>query len=113
MQQMQKDLTHTGAKGIGITFRVSQFQEIACDKYSHPAREVKVNLKTRFAILLKKEKNIPVELEPTTFELEVQHASPLRHGGFTYGYQIIFQFSCTTVISRHPNIIFPSLLSRK
>ena len=21
-------------------------------------------------------------LEPTTFELEVQHASPLRHGGF-------------------------------
>ena len=22
-------------------------------------------------------------LEPTTFELEVQHASPLRHGGFT------------------------------
>ena len=25
----------------------------------------------------------PVGLEPTTFELEVQHASPLRHGGFT------------------------------
>ena len=24
----------------------------------------------------------PVGLEPTTFELEVQHASPLRHGGF-------------------------------
>ena len=23
----------------------------------------------------------PVGLEPTTFELEVQHASPLRHGG--------------------------------
>ena len=22
-------------------------------------------------------------LEPTTFELEVQHANPLRHGGFT------------------------------
>ena len=26
----------------------------------------------------------PVGLEPTTFELEVQHASPLRHGGFRY-----------------------------
>ena len=24
----------------------------------------------------------PVGLEPTTFELEVQHASPLRHGGY-------------------------------
>ena len=23
-------------------------------------------------------------LEPTTFELEVQHASPLRHGGYLY-----------------------------
>ena len=29
MQQMQKDLTRTGAKGIRITFRVSQFQETA------------------------------------------------------------------------------------
>ena len=27
-------------------------------------------------------------LEPTTFELEVQHASPLRHGGFTVHYAI-------------------------
>ena len=26
----------------------------------------------------------PVGLEPTTFELEVQHANPLRHGGGTY-----------------------------
>ena len=42
MQHMQKDLTRTGAKGIGITFRVSQFQEIAFDKHSHPAREVKI-----------------------------------------------------------------------
>ena len=25
----------------------------------------------------------PVGLKPTTFELEVQHASPLRHGGVT------------------------------
>ena len=24
----------------------------------------------------------PVGLEPTNFELEVEHASPLRHGGF-------------------------------
>ena len=27
-------------------------------------------------------------LEPPTFELEVQHASPLRHGGFTVHYVI-------------------------
>ena len=27
-------------------------------------------------------------LEPTIFELEVQHASPLRHGGFTVHYVI-------------------------
>ena len=26
----------------------------------------------------------PVGLEPTTFELEVQHANPLRHGGGTH-----------------------------
>ena len=26
-------------------------------------------------------KSPPVGFEPTTFELEVQHASPLRHGG--------------------------------
>ena len=69
---MQKDLTRTGARGIGITFRVSQFQETACDKHSHPTREVKINVKTRFAILLKKEKNTPVELKPTNFELDVQ-----------------------------------------
>ena len=29
-------------------------------------------------------------LEPTTFELEVQHASPLRHGGFTLVHHSIF-----------------------
>ena len=39
IQQMQKDLTCTGAEGISITFRVSQFQEIACDIHSHLARE--------------------------------------------------------------------------
>ena len=30
-------------------------------------------------------------LEPTTFELEVQHANPLRHGGGTYT-EIYFSF---------------------
>ena len=36
-------------------------------------------------------------LEPTTFELEVQHASPLRHGGFTIDelYYIINSFDKT------------------
>ena len=44
----------------------------------------------------KKFKNIPppVGLEPTTFELEVQHASPLRHGGvmnwFAQNFQCCF-----------------------
>ena len=42
---MQKDLTRARAKGISITFRVSQFQEIACDIHSHLAREVKINVK--------------------------------------------------------------------
>ena len=37
----------------------------------------------------------PVGLEPTTFELEVQHASPLRHGGSTWILRKIWLFwSC-------------------
>ena len=32
----------------------------------------------------RKKRTPPVGLEPTTFELEVQHASPLRHGGDTF-----------------------------
>ena len=32
----------------------------------------------------KEKQTPPVGLEPTTFELEVQHASPLRHGGDTF-----------------------------
>ena len=59
MQQMQKDLTLTGAGGISITFRVSQFQEIACDIHSHLAREVKINLKQRFGMFVKKENSTP------------------------------------------------------
>ena len=59
MQQMQKDLTRTGAKGIGITFRVSQFQEIACDIHSHLAVEVKINLKQRFGMFVKKKNSTP------------------------------------------------------
>ena len=36
-------------------------------------------------IVKQKKKNPPpVGLEPTTFELEVQHANPLRHGGCIY-----------------------------
>ena len=90
---MQKPLTRTAAKGISITFRVPQFQEIACDIHSHLAREVKINLKQRFGMFVKKGKiPIPVGLEPTTFELEVQHASPLRHGGCMSREHCIFCF---------------------
>ena len=39
------------------------------------------------SVVYQQRKNVtdtpPVGLEPTTFELEVQHASPLRHGGLT------------------------------
>ena len=62
MQRTKKDLQLSGANGIGIIF--SDF-----------AVEI-LNIS-------EKGKNLPpVGLEPTTFELEVQHASPLRHGGF-------------------------------
>ena len=56
---MQKDLTRTGAKGISITFRVSQFQEIACDIHSHLGREVKMNLTQIFGMFVEKEKFHP------------------------------------------------------
>ena len=59
MQQMQKDLTRTGARWISITFWVSQFQEIACDIHSHLAREVKINMKQKFGMFVKKEKVHP------------------------------------------------------
>ena len=59
MQQRQKPPTRTAAKGISITFRVSQFQEIACDIHSRLAREVKINLKQQFGMFVKKEKFHP------------------------------------------------------
>ena len=59
MQQMQKPVTRTAAKGISITFRVSQFQEIAFDIHSHLARDVKINLKMRFGMFVKKEEFHP------------------------------------------------------
>ena len=46
--------------------------------------------KTRIKQGSKRKKPPPVGLEPTTFELEVQHASPLRHGGGTYYSVVIF-----------------------
>ena len=52
---MLKDLTRTGAKGISITFWVSQFQEIACDIQSHLTGEVNINLKPPFGMFVKKE----------------------------------------------------------
>ena len=59
MQEKQKDLKRTGAEGISIPFRGLQFQEIACDIHSHLAREVKINIKQRFGMLVKKEKFHP------------------------------------------------------
>ena len=59
MQQNERDLTRTGAKRITITFRLSEFQEIACDIHSRLAREVKINLKQRFGMFVKREKFHP------------------------------------------------------
>ena len=56
---MQKDLTRTGAKGISITFQVSQFHEIAYDIHPHLAREIKINLQQRLGMFVKKEKFHP------------------------------------------------------
>ena len=58
-QKMQKHPTPTGAKGISITFRVSQSQKIASHIHSHQARDVKINLKQRFGMFVKKEKFHP------------------------------------------------------
>ena len=97
MQQMQKDLTRTGSNGISITFQLSQFQEIACDIHSHLAIEVKINLKQRLGMFVKKKKiPNPVGLEPTNFVLEVQHATPLRHGGFLFCKKGNFCVICTS-----------------
>ena len=60
MQRIQEDLTRTAAKAIGIIssgFAVPL--EIAGDIHSQPAREMKFNLKERFAIFVKKEKFHP------------------------------------------------------
>ena len=59
IQQIEKPLTRRGAKGISITFRVSQFQETACDIHLHLAREVKINPKHRFGMFAEKEKFNP------------------------------------------------------
>ena len=59
IQRIEKPLTRRGAKGISITFRVSQFQETACDIHLHLAREVKINLKQRFRMIVKMEKFHP------------------------------------------------------
>ena len=45
-------------------------------------RKMKTHLKEFFLAFKKEKIPPPVGLEPTTFELEVQHASPLRHGAF-------------------------------
>ena len=46
------------------------------------------------------EKAPPVGLEPTTFELEVQCASPLRHGGSHASRATIFTIKINEVIKR-------------
>ena len=55
----------------------------------------------------KKKETPPVGLEPTTFELEVQNASPLRHGGLflpifsfsTLFWQFCFHFPADDIVS--------------
>ena len=53
MELIQNDLTRTPAKGINITFRISKFDLKLPMK---GMREMKFNLKDRFAIFVKKEK---------------------------------------------------------
>ena len=47
----------------------------------------------------------PVGLEPTTFELEVQHASPLRHGGFR-SMEKSYSASIYSVYFKTPSLLF-------
>ena len=47
-------------------------------------------------------------LEPTTFELEVQHANPLRHGGYTYDYDNFYLYYITYIFF-DKNLVYPSL----
>ena len=51
--------TYISERNQYYTFRVSRFQEIACEIHSHLAREVKMNLKQRFGMFAKKEKFHP------------------------------------------------------
>ena len=44
-------------------------------------------------------------LEPTTFELEVQHSSPLRHGGFSFMNKLYFA-SIYSVYFKTPTMLF-------
>ena len=48
-------------------------------------------------------------LEPTTFELEVQHANPLRHGGYTYDPMEIFYLYHIVYIFFDKNLVYPPL----
>ena len=85
MQRIQKNLQPTGAKGIGIFFRVSHSSKLSITCIpTDLARETKINLKERdiWNICYKGKVPFAVGFEPTTFKLEVQHASPLRHEGF-------------------------------
>ena len=56
MELIQNVLTRTPAKGINITFRVSKFD---LELPIKGMREIKSNLKERFAIFVKKEKFHP------------------------------------------------------
>ena len=52
----------------------------------------------------------PVGLEPTTFELEVQYASPLRHGGFTFIVRNNF-FPHLFCLLQQNTFVYPSILN--
>ena len=71
----------------------------------------KTAVKARIRAFSKKRKiPPPVGLEPTTFELEVQHASPLRHGGFTSVVRNIF-YAHVFCLLQNTTIVFPSFLN--
>ena len=59
-----------------------------------------------------KEKTPPLaELEPTTFEIEVQHDRPLRHGGSTFMVKTFSTFIFPVYLYTPPLREFPSLLN--
>ena len=70
-------------KGLVLFFGFRSTIYFVLNTHRHLGGEMKVNLNERLGILLQQKEKPPASggLEPTTFELEVQHTSSFRHGG--------------------------------